>query len=420
MIPPGSYGSAITIVEVTGTRGWSITLVGAGLPHQGAGWGIENRVPTDFYPGNFAQGTQQVIGPKEGPSHWSGKWTRTLLVRSPAIITPDGQAVATTTPSTLADFFEQLVLGGARLRVTWTATKTESSNGVSTPSSYQVVREGRANKLAFVPLTADDIRWEVDWRWVGRGGTQQKAVSARDSDASSAATAVQSAITDAQSAIGAFAPYAAADPLVAYSADAFSLGTYETLSPGFSTLSSGLGTSFTTLRAEFSTSVNVGRASSTASVQSTGSLLSVCVDTVSTVNAFTDQAGEMPFEAMTTSDQASDLAYAADVAATQVLQAWVVAQAAQRAAQKARLLVSANPGGGQKGSQQTSGTSAGQMLGTYTTRAGDTPLSVARLWYGNPDRAQSLLRANHLSLGLPTFVPGTVLMVPILGSSVST
>jgi len=417
MIPVGSVGSSLTIDEFSGSRNWSLTLIGAGLPHQGAGWGTENRIPTDFYPGNFARGTQQVIGPKEPPSHWNGIWRRTLLSRSPATITPGGQSQQTGTPSDLADFFDQLVLGGALLQVTWTATKYEYDHGQQgAAQSYQIVRQGRVKKFEYFPLTLDDWKWEVEWTWVGRGGSQQKAVSARDSDSSSAAAAVQAAITDALEDTGDTSDDAADDPLVPFSALPTTLGLYETLGAGFFGLSFGFNASLVTLQASFGLSVSLGFSATVSTSQSAGSLLSVSVDCTDTCDAFTDSVGEMPFEVMSASDDASDQCYAAAAAATQVAAAWNVAQAAQAAAAKARILASQNPGGGAKGAQQTSSTGAGQTLGAWTTRAGDTPMSVARKWYGNPDRALELLQANHLPLGTPSFVPGTVLMVPILGS----
>ena len=435
-IPAGSYGSSITIDEITGSRGWSITLLGAGLPHQGAAWGAENRIPTEFYPGNFTEGTQQVIGPKESPSHWTGVWKRTLLLRSPAFITPGGQSVETATPSTLADFFEQILLGGARLRITWTQTKIEYVPGASPGStftqtgmlSYQKVREGRASKWDFTPMTGDDIKWDVSWKWASRGGSQQKVVSTRDSDASSSTAAVSSAITDALTLTGTLSPQAAANPLVPFSAVPLTLGTYETVAPGFIGLSLGLNAGLFSLQTSFSLTATVslsiggvgggidgsGGASYT---QVNNSILNLSIETVSTVNTFSDQVGQIPFEVLSTSVQATDVAYAGGIASAQVYQAWAVREAAQNAATKARILASTNPGGGAKGVQQTSATGTGQLLGVYRTRDGDTPQRVARNWYGNADKAGDLLRANHLPLGQPSFVSGTVLLIPVLRSS---
>jgi hypothetical protein len=424
----GSYGSSITIEEVTGTRKWSITLVGAGLPHQGVGWGIENRIPTNWYPGNFTEGTQQVIGPTEADTHMTGIWRRTLLLRSPATITPGGQATQTATPGTLSDFLEQLAIGGARLRVTWTQTKTELVPGAtpggtvtpSGPTQYQKVREGRIKSFMCTPLTGDDIKWDVTWTWVGRGaGVMQKGVSSRDSEATSSAAAVQSAITDALNLTGVLAPSSAQNPLVPLSASPDTLGQLETLDPDFVDLSAGFNADLLTLQTSFSLSTSIGLSINTTPSQINNSVLNLSVDAVATCNDFTDAVGEVPFEVMSTSDDASDVAFAAGVAAGQVLQAWTLRANAQAAATKVRAALTTNPGGGAAGVQTTAGQGPGQLLGVYRTREGDTPQRVAKHWYQNADRALDLLQANHLPLGTPYFSPGTVLLIPALRSSTS-
>ena len=424
--PGGTYGSSLVIEEVTGTRLWSVTLTGSGLPHQGAGWGVENRVPTEFYPGNFTEGTQQVIGPKEAPSHFTGIWRRTMLLRSPAVITPGGQETQTATPGTLADFIEQLIIGGARLRVTWTQTKTELIPGAtpgstytpSGPQQYQKIREGRATKFEVTPLTGDDIKWDISWSWVGRAnGVQQTAVSTRDGDTSASTAAVQSAITDALNNTGTSSPQAASDPLYPLSATPDTLGLYESFSPAFLSLSLGLNTSLLAIQLNLTGTTTVANSIDSQPSQINNSVLNLSVDTVATVNGFTDALGRIPFEVLTVSDQETDVAYAAASAATQAQNAWIIREAALATAQRARLLASTNPGGGQKGVQQTSSTGAGQILGVCRTRDGDTPQSIARQWYGDADRALDLCQANHIPLGQPSFPTGTVLMIPVLRSS---
>jgi len=425
-VPAGSYGSSITIDELTGSRRYSVTLIGAGLPHQGAAWGAENRIPTEFYPGNFTEGTQQVIGPKESPSHWTGKWTRTLLLRSPVTLNGDSSSQSSQ-PSNVADFLEQMFLGGARLRVTWTQTKLEynapSGSGRQSPSGptlYQIVREGRASKWEFTPLTGDDIKWDVSWKWVGRGGTQNKVVATRDSVPTSLTAAVISTIQNARNYTGPLSYSNASNPLLAFSASIFTLGLSENFSPDFVDLSDGLNSDLFTIQTNLSQTGDVSLTLDDTPDQISNSILNLSVDAVETVNTFSDNIGQMPFEVLSNSVQATDVAYAAGVAGGQVTQAWLVREAAQNAATRARILASMNPGGGVKGVQQTSSTGPGQLLGVYRTCQGDTAQRVARQWYGNADRAGDLLKANHLPLGQPSFVVGTVLLIPVLKSSAKT
>lgn len=421
-ISSSTIGSSVTIEEVTGSRGWSMTLVGAGLPHQGAGWGSENRIPTEFYPGNFANGTQQVIGPKEGPTHMEGVWRRTMLLRSPATL----NGTMSATPADIWNFLESLSLGGARLRVTTTLTKTEqvpgaTPGGTTTPSGptqYQIIREGRMRTCRHIPLTQDDIRWEIEWRWVGRGGAlQQTAVSTRDGGSTATTAQVQSAITDTTNLTGTSSPAAAQNPLVPLSATPDTLGEYETIAPGMISLFGGLNADLLQLQVQFgqtsSLAVSLGETPS----QINNSVLNLSVSTAATVNAFTDTAGQQPFEVQSSSVYEEDICFAAAHAAAVIQSAWTVRAAALTAAAKARQLASTNPGSGQKQSQQTQGTGPGQILAVYRTRQGDTPQRVARMFYSNADRALDLLQANHLPLGQPSFAPGSVLIIPVLRSA---
>jgi hypothetical protein len=418
-IDSSTIGSSVTIEEVTGTRLWSITLVGAGLPHQGAGWGHENRIPTEFYPGNFANGTQQVIGPKEGPTHMEGIWRRTMLLRSPCTV--NGQLTAT--PANLWNYLEQISLGGARLRVTTTLTKTESIPGLSpggttTPggqTQYQIVREGRMRTCRHTPLTQDDIKWEIEWRWVGRGGgNQQTAVSTRDSDPSASSAQVQSSITDAVALTGTLSPSAAENPLVPLSATPDTLGEYETVAPGMLSLFSGFNASLLQLQVQFGQTQQLSLQLGYTPSQINNSVLNLSVGTAQTVNDFTDSVGQVPFEVQSTSQFEEDVCFAAAATASAIQSAWTVRDAALTAAAKARALQSTGVGGGWKGNQQTQGTGPGQILTVYRTREGDTPQRVASQWYGNADRALDLLQANGLPLGQPSFPPGTVLIIPVL------
>jgi hypothetical protein len=56
----------------------------------------------------------------------------------------------------------------------------------------------------------------------------------------------------------------------------------------------------------------------------------------------------------------------------------------------------------------------------HVTKQGETPQTVSQLYYGTPDHAVDLLRANKLSWMLPTFAPGMVIVVPSLSQATGT
>ena len=78
--PVGDTFTSILIEEVTGQQR-SVELVGSGMPKQGAAWSSLLKVVTTWYTGND-QATQQVLGPRDPPSKWEGRWARTMLSRS--------------------------------------------------------------------------------------------------------------------------------------------------------------------------------------------------------------------------------------------------------------------------------------------------------------------------------------------------
>jgi len=160
--------SSLRIEEQTGARR-SLELRGGGLPHHWAAFPVEQRVVTKWSPGNSADATQQVLGPREGSPEWEGEWNTTLLVGTPCLYSERGglqEKVARA--RTLANIVEAIVRSGALLTVTW----TEDNSG-----QVPVVRLGRIAKFEPAYRSNDDVRWRISWEWKGRGPAAKRVAN---------------------------------------------------------------------------------------------------------------------------------------------------------------------------------------------------------------------------------------------------
>jgi hypothetical protein len=410
-------GSALVIAEVTGTNRRTAVLVGAGLPFQGAGWKTGNRVPTDWYPGNGVEATQQVLGPKELPSTWEGVWRRNMLLRSPCFITsPGGQQIKTATPSILKDFLDSLFWNGARLRVSWLQTKIEVTNplfisqiatfgvqSLGTTIKAKIVREGRAKEWEFNPERSDDIKWTVSWEWVSRGQAQlQKAVSTRDDDPSALAAQVTGGVNDVVNLIN--------------TPSTLSLGQLEAFAKLPLTIANNFSRQILALQSRFQQIVGIGLTLAETPAQLANETLNLATNTVAIVNQTRQQFGEVPAELNAQGGRFVDVMRATNFQGQVYEAARTLGRTAQASATKSRIVASTNPGGGVKGSQQTAATTAAQILAVYRAKDTDTPQTVAAKFYGNADQALAILQANHLPYGLTAFVGNPVLIIPRLGA----
>lgn len=167
--------SELLIRELAGLKR-EIRLRGAALPRQGAAqWGGKQRLITTWYPGNSAEATQQVLGPIENQSVFSGVWNTTRLTRLPAIYSP---TVGTETPVAFADglreIVETLLRGGTLLQVLWINAEAATFGGRS------IQRLGRATDWNFNYTRMDDLDWSITFEWASRGLSQQRVTQFRD------------------------------------------------------------------------------------------------------------------------------------------------------------------------------------------------------------------------------------------------
>jgi hypothetical protein len=392
----GSYSSTLTIQEVdsaTGSSPRSLVLQGPSLPLQGAGWGFANKLVTTWYPGNGAEGAQQVLMPTELPSTWNGDWRRTMMGNIPAIYTDEtGSVTSIVDPFVLWTAFETIARGGLRLRVTWAV------DGSTSDKQGKIVREGRCAELSIKAIRLQDIEWTAKFDWVSRGAKTQKASAVRDSSLT-AGVAALSAATLNLSALASQLQSLASAPLRAFN--------------------SLLG----------SVSNTVGQLQALANVALTlknepsqiGHSASMFMRNLSnTVNLYEDQLSRTPAETRTPKPQSVGAMLAALNASNSTGDAAnAVAQQASNLNVQLRAAVYPPALSGAMTVQTTTGT-VSNVETIYVTKDGDTPQRISQRFYSTPDHAVDILQANRLPWYQAKFPKGKGLVIPILTTAPQT
>ncbi len=411
------YSSTITIEELTGTgegQPRKMILRGPSMPFMGAEWGAGNNVVTTFYPGNPV-GSQQMLGPKEMPSNWQGEWNRTLLGKTPVQFTDEtGTDFLITRPDLVWDVLEDIFRRGALLRVTW------STHGAELVGDFDQtlrvinsdrVREGRAKEWKFNPDRHTDIKWQVSFDWLSRGGEQMRIADVReDSDLAASANTLANSI-----ALTSFLAELKAKSIISdvrLSATHITLGQLEALADAPNL-------AVTQLTRDLQASVNDVKR-----VADLGQKIGNIPDDVRrTIVDFArnTQAICKQYEGSTTRTPSE--AMSKDMKVSSVMRAWgyssritdsvrINAREAQAIVDKNKRAVVDAAGQGKVVARDTSSTRAGEVIATYVTKAGDTPQFVSMKFYGTPDNAIDILFMNRLPWHTPVFPMGSVLIIP--------
>lgn len=415
-----ALSSTILIEEVTagpGAQPRSILLIGSGLPYMGTPWGSILSITTTWYPGNGDEADQQVIGPQELPASWAGGWHRTMLSRSPAKIkAADWSEATVATPVDLANFFETMQRAGRRLRVTWASQQTRGtdSNGdlVGVEAEVKIVRIGRCKKFEYRPSTLHDYAWAMEWEWLGRGRTTDKVTSTRAGVVTQLGAAYEAAIQ-------AIVDAAAAAQAAKFNPSPITLGQLEALANAPSKLARSVDRSISQLQSNLGQVVGIARAVANQPTAISNMAINHARNTraqaLSIYRAFSSQgvetlskrgdaasvlAAHKKFGDIQDKSQAG--ARAATSFETQIRQSTAVAQgwlAGERAKAEAPPV--------------------GSILTVHVAKDGETPQSISQRWYGTPDHAVDILKANSLSWYLAKFTKGQRLVIPVLSSATS-
>ncbi len=419
--PTLHVGSTITIEELSsvtpGGQPRVLQLVGPALPIKGgAKWGGDTRIVTTWYPGNGIEATQQLLGPVEMPSDFNGEWNRTRMGRAPSLYTDEtGAKQNVVEPMDLYQILDSIRMGGARLRVTWSAVGTRAPGvfAVSRDVDWKIVREGRMKTLEITPDTEVDIHWTMNFEWVSRGGGQDKAASVkRSDDLTAATTAVQQSIAALDELVD--AKLASLNSLKRLSASTFTLGQLEKLAGA---PLKAMNDAMAKLRYnvnQFKRVVEVVRKIANTPTALANSAIDFARNTTAIANQLVTSFGQTPVELLSNRSKVSDLARAQKHFGTIAGQMTIVARRGAELDSKLRLPLVSGANRGTVSVRSSATTRPGDMLAIHLCKTGDTPGRLSSKYYGSPDHADAILRANRLPLHTPTFHLGQIVVVPAL------
>lgn len=390
--------SVLVVEELTGQKR-KVWLMGPALPLQGAEWATRQKLSTTWYQGNALEATQQVLGPEEMPSDWTGKWNTTRMVSAPSIYYPTtGAPQRITRASTMRDILDDLFLSAALLSVTWAADE-----------GRKIVRLGRAAEWHFPHTRMDDIEWSITWAWTGRGGRVQRVATFRKDSQNVVSQKIQQELAQLVAEVTE-ASLLQSKKGLALSADTFSLGDLEALANAPFELMKQV--------SQFATQVANRIQRIGALVDKIGSLpdslarqvRDIATNMAAVLNTFCAQASRTPPDTLTTAGSTGRVSQglkAAMYAGAVQGQAERAAAAATALARAARASESTLKGGAAGDRAQTA-----DMLGVHLTKQGETFSTISLAWYKNPDEGGALAKAN----GFPQYQvappPGFPLVIP--------
>lgn len=413
---PRAEESTLTIKELTGQKR-VVTLRGPSLPFQGASWGGQQRVTTTWYPGNASEATQHVLGPTEKESTWDGSFTTTLMLRTPTKFEDPGGAApqSIVRANTLATLLEDIFRLGQRLRVEWQNTIARSTTlpdgqvitSVLAEETFKVVREGRAAEWDFNYERADDIDWTITFDWLSRGATQQKILTTRTETTVAQVTELvivaQNVAIELDILIGKLTRERPEDfPTT------LSLDDIENFLNGPKDLMADFAQSANRISNRFAKIGELIQQTRTLPVSIANQALDVANNAVAVAGQFVDTIGSRPPELNVANARISQLSKSTEAISDSIDQA----SSLQDAAIRMKTIV------------QDASSSNQTILAVHVTRGvvdipalglrGEIVNSISSNFYGTPDHAASLLRANNLPLSQLFIERGKVIIIPTL------
>jgi hypothetical protein len=414
-----SYSSTIAIEEIDANGSTvmrSVMLVGPSLPLMETEWSAKNQLATTWYPGNSAEATQQNLGPRLLPSTWKGDWRRTMMGGTPAQYWDgNGTYQPIVDPSVLRDALEGIFTAGRRLRVTWaTQQQPDGSAAGQYAIAGSIVREGRADTWKFTHRTIHDITWEITFDWVSRGGAvTPRVVSTRDDTlvktAAPYAAAIQGLITASRAAqVQQLAP------------SALTLGNLEGVAPAPLAAMTTLSVTTVQLQNDLVSIAGIGANLAAQPIQVAQMALAHAANALAVTQTQYQEFSAIPAEVMTSQDDAISVlsAYALFGAVQdQAQQAEIAAYTFYRQMRRA-VPTHTSALNGLNSVAQTPAPDT--ILAYYTTRDRDTAQRISMTFYGTPDHAADILRANRLPWYQAMFSSGKQLVIPVISSSTAT
>lgn len=401
-----TFSSTLTIEELPTTgKGRKLVLQGGGLPFMGSEWAGENNLTTTWYPGNGEEGTQNIMGPRELPSSWSGDWRRTMLSRSRVVFTDEsGGQSQIIRPMVLMRAFESLMRSGRRLRVTWAVVGDTEEN------TEKIVREGRAKTWRFPITRHTDVQWSVEFHWMSRGERKPSPISIRDDSFAANVIALNVQLGKMNAIIGGKlrAGFKVKLP------SRLTLGQLESLANYPKNAANSLlktGNRLTTTLGQLGKIANTVRSTPYAIANSA---VDLARNSVAVCNQFTDQMSRLPPEAHSLDNNVRSLVRSSRHIYEVGDAVEAVARRALEMDEQFRRMVAQVALAGAPSRRTSSTATQARILALHVVKSGDTPERVSMKYYGNPDHSAEIMRANKLPWHQTTLPIGRPLVIPTI------
>lgn len=408
--------SELVIRELAGAKR-SVRLIGAGLPKQGAAWGGKQRLVTTWYPGNAASATQQVLGPIEIPSQWSGVWNTTRLYRTPCIFEPrPGSQQRLVFADGLREVVEDMLRAGTLLQVYWINAEAKTFGGRS------ITRVGRATDWNFSYARMDDIDWSITFEWTGRGLGQQKVTQFRSDGTNQANMALMSAISLAVDEAVNKTKIQLSKRTIPKSANKFSLEQLGQLLDAPSRLMRDFAQAMNRVSNRIGAISELINKTKGLPFSLTNQALDVATTAIQTSNRFYDSITKTPPELFETQQRLATLTRAASYIKGGVDSASMAVARTYPITAEIRAQIDTRRASGADGKAQPLASGAIATLGgqktqvqVYLVKQGDTLIGISVAAYGVPEGAYGIAFSNGLKL---TAMPpvGKVLIIPPLNA----
>ena len=417
--------SFISIHESSGEKR-ALYLKGAALPKQGAAnWGGKQRVVTTWYPGNAAQASQQILGPVESQTRWSGEWNTNRIIRTPALLSSEAAgALDIFSADDIRTVVEDMLRSGSLLEVMWgyDPERVGIKSGVALKSynPVRIVRHGRAAEWDFQYSTGDDIVWSITWDWQSRGAEQQQVAEFRDGGSSTKnALNAMLATTEFAGDISQDNIVFSQNRTVPLGANAFSLGQLLAIADGvkrqmrlYSQVMNQLSSRITDIAAIVNTVKSMP-------IEAVNHALDVANNMVASSNRLYDSVTRTPPELYDAQKKLASLTRAFSFAKTGTDASSQTAATGADSVGTLSAQIQAQQASGEQGNAQAVGVKPLRAVGGTTTQAqvhiarrGETLISISVLYYGTPEGSADIAYANGLSLRTATLPIGRVIIIP--------
>lgn len=376
--------SDLLISELTGPQN-TLVLKGRALPYRGLKFRGKMRNQVTYYPGNPV-GTAQMFGPDEGSTPLRGMWKDRFLSE----IDENGLALIPPVPQQGIVELNGGVLNGVASIVE--AVDGFRRRGLLLQLQWNLqIRRGFLEEFEHDWENSNDVRWEMQFRWISQGEDGTALVFTVDVPPTDIADQILSALQALQAVV--LAPFAVINQVK---------GAVDTAVQGISDAQQ--------IIAETAQQITQTVANATTSI--TGGILTPLDAAKKTLSALSNvQSNAVAIETAITSVPARALRQSADikqVTQEQALQAAEYGRVVKQQARAAKNLAA-------RLSQQTAASSVAQpILASFKARAGTDLRQISNQYYGTPEQWRNVATFNGLQNS--KLLIGQLLFIPQLGS----